>query len=436
MQQNSFGDNCDVIELTSIAPEGIHKQAGKSSVPPDTAAVSDGVGSPARLDAVAQTGLLDSEQEESFDALTRLAARLLKVPVSFVSIIDANRDFYKSQFGFPEALAATRQVFGRTFCHFTLARDEMLVIDDTHSNPVWRAVPTVLSLGVRAYVGVPLKLGSQTIGSFCVMDVKPRRWDDDELEVLRQLALSAGRELSLRALLLAAREEAANARGLARAREEMVAVVAHDLRTPLQILQLSAALLRRDPQVGQQAVVGRMATAIAALNDMASSLLASSTVISPAAVRPRPATAVALIADAVDMMAPIAERAGMALSAGESADADVMVDYAQMLRVLGNLIGNAIKYSPAGSLVSVASRRDSASVVAITVTDNGRGMTSQEQGQAFNPGWQGTDGMVRGDGAGLGLSIVKKLVEAHRGRVELASKPGQGTVLTIFLPCS
>jgi len=147
----------------------------------------------------------------------------------------------------------------------------------------------------------------------------------------------------------------------------------------------------------------------------------------------RPCTAAALLIDAVDMMAPIAERADIALALGELAGTSVMVDYAQMLRALGNLIGNAIKYSAAGSRVTLSARNDAVDV-AISVTDTGLGMTAQEQGQAFNKGWQGTDGMVRGDGAGLGLSIVKKLIEAHRGRVELASEPGVGTVMTIFLP--
>ncbi|MCY7369620.1 MAG: GAF domain-containing sensor histidine kinase [Polaromonas sp.] len=405
----------------------------RRAAPPDAGEALRLVGSPERLKAVEQSGLLNSGPEEAFDALTRLAARLLQVPVSFVSIVDVHRDYVKSQFGFPEVIAAARELTGQSFCHFALASDELLVIDDTHSNPVWQAVPAVTSLGVRAYVGVPLRLYGHVLGTFCVADMRPRQWSEHELEVMRELGLSARRELELRASLQAARDEADNARGLARAREEMVAVVAHDLRTPLQILQLSAALLQRDPNSTQQALVGRIATAVAALSEMANSLLAASSVVPAADARLRPCTAAALLIDAVDMMAPIAERADIALAVGELAGSSVMVDYAQMLRALGNLIGNAIKYSPAGSRVTLSARNDAVDV-AISVTDTGRGMTAQEQGQAFNKGWQGTDGMVRGDGAGLGLSIVKKLIEAHRGRVELASEPGVGTVMTIFLP--
>ena len=80
-----------------------------------------------------RSGLLDSEPEQVFDALTRMAATLLKVPASFVAVVDSDRDFYKSQTGFPDALAVSRQLQGTTFCHHTLARNGPLVIADTHA---------------------------------------------------------------------------------------------------------------------------------------------------------------------------------------------------------------------------------------------------------------------------------------------------------------
>jgi signal transduction histidine kinase len=378
--------------------------------------------------------LAGSAAEESFDALTQLAARLLKVPASFISVVDANHDFYKSQVGFPAGLAQTRTLPGRSFCHYTLAGEQALVIDDTHSDPVWKAVPTVETLGVRAYVGVPLKFAGETVGSFCVIDMEPRHWSDDELETLNQLALSAGRELSLRCALAEARDDSADARALARSREEVVAVVAHDLRTPLQILQLSAALLQREAVEAQQPVLGRMMKAIDSMTSMADGLLSSSALLAPSVTRNQVVSAQALAQDAVSMMAPIADRAGIALLLSEVAPASISVDYARMLRVLGNVIGNAIKYSTAGTTVLLGASRIGNELL-LTVTDQGRGMTADELESAFDSGWQGAEGMVRGDGAGLGLFIVRTLVEEHGGRVEIASQPGLGTSFTVYLPC-
>lgn len=378
--------------------------------------------------------MLESAAEESFDGLTILAARLLKVPASFISVVGADHDFYKSQVGFPALLAQARQQPGRTFCHYTLADDEALVIDDTHSDPTWKAVPTVETLGVRAYAGVPLKLDGETIGSFCVIDVEPRQWTDEELEILRQLALSAGRELSLRSALTEARIASDDARALARSREEVVAVVAHDLRTPLQILRLSTTLLQGRLVDGQQPALARMEKAIESMTAMAEGLLSSSALLAPSSVRKQVVSAEALMRDAAGMMAPIAERAGINLVRTGLAETDILIDYARMLRVLGNVLGNALKYSSAGTTILLGASRIGDEVL-LTVSDQGKGMTPDELAHAFDSGWQGPEGMVRGDGAGLGLFIVRGMVEEHSGRVEIASEPGHGTTLTIFLPC-
>lgn len=389
--------------------------------------------SPVRLDAVRDSGLLDTPAEEVFDALTRLAARLLDVPVSFVSVVDAGRDFYKSQTGLPDAIAADRQLDGRTLCHYTLNSDQPLVIDDTFSHPVWKSVPTVETMGIRAYAGVPLKLDGQRIGSFCVVDMQPRAWTPDEVETLQQIALSAGRELSLRAALKTAQAEAISAQAQARAKEELIAVVAHDLRTPLQLLYLNTVLLQRVADARHQAIASRMASAIDSMKEMADNLISSSITGTPGARR-RDFSGLLLAGEAVEMMRPIAERAGISLVLGDTADATVSVDYAQVLRILGNLIGNAIKYSQAGSVVTVHTRAAPGQLL-LTVLDQGKGMTAEEQALAFDRGWQGGAGMVRGDGAGLGLAIVKNLVEMQGGKVSIESEVGRGSAFTVALPC-
>jgi GAF domain-containing protein len=155
-----------------------------------------------RVASVLATDLLDTPPEESFDRMTRLAARLLGVPATFISLVDRDRDFYKSQFGFPEPLSSVRQLEGRTFCHLAIASDGPLVIDDTHLDPVHRAVPTVDTLGVRAYLGVPLVMpDGHAIGSFCAIDFEQRRWREQDVEVMRVLAESTLREIRLRRAL-------------------------------------------------------------------------------------------------------------------------------------------------------------------------------------------------------------------------------------------
>src|SRR5580765_6377247 len=115
----------------------------------------------------------------------RLLARLIGVPVTFISLVDEHRDFYKSCLGFGEPLASERQLEGETFCHYAIVSDGPLVIDDTTVDPVFRAVPTVVSLGVRAYAGIPLRTEEgDAIGSFCAIDFQPRAWSELDVEIL------------------------------------------------------------------------------------------------------------------------------------------------------------------------------------------------------------------------------------------------------------
>ncbi|HEX6373064.1 MAG TPA: GAF domain-containing protein [Longimicrobium sp.] len=180
---------------------------------------------PARLAMVRETGLLDAAAEPPFDRLTRLAVRLLGVPATFLSLVDENRDFYVASTGFGEPLASARELAGRTFCHFTVSGatpEHPLVIPDTGADPTYRGVPTVETLGVAAYVGVPLMIDGQPVGAFCAIDTAPHPWTEAEVEVLRELAASAQREMELRRALARARATADQMERTARERDEFL----------------------------------------------------------------------------------------------------------------------------------------------------------------------------------------------------------------------
>ena len=157
------------------------------------------LGDPARLAAVRATGLLDTDVELAFDRLTRLAVQLVDVAAAFISLVDENRDFYKSSCGFGEPLATVRELTGPTFCHYTIQSTEPLVIPDTAADARYRDIPTVQSLGVAAYVGIPLVFAGQVIGSFCAIDVLPRAWTPRDVAALTDLAAAALSEIELRA---------------------------------------------------------------------------------------------------------------------------------------------------------------------------------------------------------------------------------------------
>lgn len=154
---------------------------------------------PRRLAAVRASGLLDSPATGGFDRLTRIGARLLGVPTTFISLVDEHRDFYLSHCGFGEPLASARELRGKTFCHYAIEDEAPLVIPDTRAHPVYRNVPTVQSLGVAAYLGTPLVLLSgEIIGAFCAVDFVPRAWTELQIQSAVDLASLVVSEIELR----------------------------------------------------------------------------------------------------------------------------------------------------------------------------------------------------------------------------------------------
>lgn len=200
-----------VITSHGISPAAVaqfEQEAGLAPLPADVdpQEPQPALRRPRRLAAVRATGLLDSVPSSGFDRLTRLGARLLDAPVTFISLVDERRDFYVSHCGFGEPLASERQLTGQTFCHFTIEGEAPLVIPDTRADPVYRQVPTVESLGVAAYLGAPLiLLSGEVIGAFCAIDMVPRPWTKAQIESAVDLASLAVSEIELRQAVIDSR---------------------------------------------------------------------------------------------------------------------------------------------------------------------------------------------------------------------------------------
>jgi signal transduction histidine kinase len=142
--------------------------------------------------------------------------------------------------------------------------------------------------------------------------------------------------------------------------------------------------------------------------------------------------AVTLVRDTVKRFAQQAERAGVTLRA-RTADAPLTVigDGERLERALGNLVANAIKFTPSGGEITVSAEAGDADV-AIGVADTGIGIEPDQQARVFERFYKADRG--RGSGTGLGLAIVKHIVLAHEGSVSLESRPGRGSTFTMRLP--
>lgn len=149
-----------------------------------------GVGDAERLRAVRATGLLDTPPESQFDRLTELVRRVLAAPVALISLIEEERQFFKSQGGLPEPWGTTRQTpLSHSFCRHMVTTREPLIVNDARQHPVLRDNPAVPDLGVVAYLGIPLIVeDGLVLGGLCAIDHQARFWTSEQVGMLSDLA--------------------------------------------------------------------------------------------------------------------------------------------------------------------------------------------------------------------------------------------------------
>ena len=157
----------------------------------------------ARLAALRKLGLLDSAPDATIDSFTRMATELLGVPISLVSLLDADRQFFLSQRGLEASVAAARETpLSHSICKHVVAGGAVLAVDDARTDPLVRDNLAVTELGVGAYAGMPLILeDGNAVGALCAIDTGPREWSERELALLGDLAAALNSIIDLHARL-------------------------------------------------------------------------------------------------------------------------------------------------------------------------------------------------------------------------------------------
>jgi signal transduction histidine kinase/DNA-binding response OmpR family regulator len=218
-----------------------------------------------------------------------------------------------------------------------------------------------------------------------------------------------------------------------RSRENLLQVVSHDLRNHVSTMQMGLQLLRRSLPPEEIKRIEAFERATSTMRRMLEDLVDLAAMekgvlsVAPALVDVRE-----LLEEAHELLAPAIDRKGIALD-WRSGEAGVMVwaDSERIQQVLGNLVGNALKFTPRGGRIAVSTvARDAELEVA--VQDTGPGIPEEDQARIFDRFYRGA--RPSGHGAGLGLAIARALIEAHRGRIWVESRVGAGTVMRFVLP--
>jgi len=231
------------------------------------------------------------------------------------------------------------------------------------------------------------------------------------------------------ALISSLQRARAQADAATRSRERVLQIVAHDLRSPLTAIQIVTDLLGREaPALAPH--LQRIVRAVGRMDKLLGDLIDTTKFEHgqlDVSLRPEPVAA--LLREIGEQFVPQAEAHEIALAIEDgSAGASVLCDRARMMQVLGNLLGNAVKFTPPGGRIVLAAK-PSAGMVSFSVTDTGRGIPAHDQAHVFEQYWRGDE-----KGTGLGLFIAQTIVVAHGGRIWVASTTGAGTTFTFTLP--
>jgi heavy metal sensor kinase len=220
--------------------------------------------------------------------------------------------------------------------------------------------------------------------------------------------------------------------------QSFTADAAHELRTPIAALQchLELAVNRPASEAGAREALAEALDQVAELHALVDNMLLLARMDAEPKLRDAgPVDVGALLRDIAEPFQLLAEQKGVSLAVECDGEVRTQGDGALLRRLFGNLLDNAVRYTPAGGRVTAHARRDGGCVVA--VADTGIGIRPEALPHIFDRFYRADESRSRdAGGAGLGLSIARRVVELHRGRITLDSTPGEGTTVEVWLPDS
>jgi signal transduction histidine kinase len=307
----------------------------------------------------------------------------------------------------------------------------------THISEEWLAaavrtggtIRLVRELGARSGMFVPLIARGRTLGAIAlIFSDSDRRYSEADLDFAEDLAGRAALYVD-NARLFQAEEEAV------RMRDEVLSIVAHDLRNPVSRILMAAELLLEVSDVGETGrrqldIVRRAALR---MNRLIQDLLEVARIESGRrlTIVPRRQRIAPLLEAAQELLQAEAEKKELRVEFESPAeDLAAEVDGDRFLQVMGNLVGNAIKFTDEGTVIVRAVTAGNA--VQVSVADTGPGIAQEDLAHLFDRFWQAR--LSKRGGAGLGLAITRGIVEAHGGHLWVESEVGQGTTFHFTLP--
>ncbi|SHM76257.1 ATP-binding protein [Flavobacterium chilense] len=385
-----------------------------------------------RLAALKRYNILDTLPEHAFDDATKLVSYICSVPIAHISFIDENRQWFKSEIGIGVS-EVPREI---SFCRYTIMESEMVEIVDTYLNERFKDDPNVVDgFKVRFYAGIPLTTpDGYNIGTICAIDHVSKKLDENQRNALSIVARHVINQLELRTKNIELSAQKKIAERAVFAKDSFLANMSHEIRTPLNaIIGFTDLLAQTRLDDVQRDYIDSVQIAeenlLLIINDILDlSKIESGNLIIDAHPFHLKNT-LKHVYDLLKVKVPKDVEFNLFLDA--EMPEIVIGDQGRLNQILVNLTGNALKFTEEGevtvSVKKVAETADDYSLK-FSVKDTGIGIPEDKLETIFERFTQAEESTTRKfGGTGLGLNIVKQLVELQNGEIHVKSKTGRGS---------
>jgi len=379
-----------------------------------------------RLRALKKYDILDTLPEREFDNLTKLATYVTGSPIALISLLDEQRQWFKSRVGL-EASQTPRNI---SFCQHAIMANELFEVHDACKDRRFRRNPLVTEdPNIRFYAGYPLQTREgYNLGTLCVLDNQPKALTEEQRQMMRYLAEAA-------ISLIEARQTNQELEKVIRYKNEFLSNVSHEIRTPMNAILGFSELLQRTELTKDQASHLRAISSAAnnllvVINDI---LDLSKNEANSLELLLEPMSPREVITHAIQLISQMAfeKKLDLRYIIDSKIPDRVMGDAPRLNQIVLNLLGNALKFTQKGSIsvrLDCMELTDQDIQLKLSVQDTGPGIPRQNLERIFQRFEQGNEDHDRKTlGTGLGLAIVRMLAELHGGTTWAKSTVGEGS---------
>lgn len=377
-----------------------------------------------RLADLYQYNILDTAEEDEFDHLVKLASRICNAPISLISLIDAERQWFKARIGFDEKETPR----DTSFCSHGILNGDIFIVPDAASDTRFADNPMVTGgQGIRFYAGVPLtSQAGNKLGMLCVKDTVPRNLNPDQQEALIMLGKQVVRQMELRV-------KNKELERITESQRRIISIIAHDVRSPLSSI-VSLFQLYQNKGIDTDRFNDFLNISHTQLN---STLTLLGNLAEWGQIQLQPQKLVADILVLKDEVNKVFSELTVQVRLKENKLINAVDERVKLAFdentfrfIVRNLLTNANKFTGKGT-ITVAGFTDG-NKVRISVTDTGIGMPAGMTERLFMSKEKfSRRGTQNESGSGLGLVLIKEFVEKANGAITVQSTEGQGSTFIL-----